>query len=254
MAMDLIAAFGRSMKSIDLDAERKKDLFCASDPMEDSVCFAYMRTLTFPGQTKEGVILRLNEELKERGFDIVSRVDLQAALETTGKVFDKPYVVFGVVHPEMALQALAAEPALGPLLPFSIALTENAAHEMVLQVVRPAVLWSAAVPADQFPVTAAIVRDLDQLLRDTFDTVVRLPLPHPDVVYTWPPVRLPPEAGAFEVASKRAWDQVKDGGKAKFGKAGKNLPGENIQIMAGSMSRPMSLDSNAPGTPTNEAE
>lgn len=46
--------------------------------------------------------------------------------------------------------------------------------------VRPAILWSSAVRADQFPVTAAIVVELDQLLRDTFDTVVRLPLPHPD--------------------------------------------------------------------------
>lgn len=58
----------------------RTDLFCPSDPVEDSVSFAYMRTLTFPGQTKEGIILRLNEELKERGFDIVSRVDLQVIL------------------------------------------------------------------------------------------------------------------------------------------------------------------------------
>jgi hypothetical protein len=45
------------------------------------VCFAYMRTLTFPGQTKEGIVLRLNEELKERGFDIVSRVDIQVCVQ-----------------------------------------------------------------------------------------------------------------------------------------------------------------------------
>lgn len=57
----------------------------------------------------------------------------------------------------------------------------------------------------------------------------------------------------WEMVSWTAGWQV-NSGKDRYVKAGKDLPGEHVHIMAPSASRPMSLDSNAPGTPTHELE
>lgn len=58
--------------------------------------------------------------LKERGFGVLTRIDVQSTLkEKLGADFH-PYVILGACNPKMAHQALQAEDKIGTMLPCNV--------------------------------------------------------------------------------------------------------------------------------------
>lgn len=63
--------------------------------------------------------------LKERGFGVLTRIDVRSTLkEKIGAEF-RPYVILGACNPRMAHQALEAEDKIGTMLPCNVIVQEK---------------------------------------------------------------------------------------------------------------------------------
>lgn len=62
--------------------------------------------------------------LREEGFGIISRIDIQEALKEKIGVDFRPYVILGACNPSLAHQALLLEDKVGTMLPCNVVVQE----------------------------------------------------------------------------------------------------------------------------------
>lgn len=74
-------------------------------------------TLQVPFQQ---AIDRTEAALKEEGFGVISRIDIQEALKTKIGVDFRPYTILGACNPALAHEALKLEDKVGTMLPCNV--------------------------------------------------------------------------------------------------------------------------------------
>ena len=79
--------------------------------------YAFETRLSMP---IEQAIPRVLEELKQEGFGVLMDLDIQATMKQKIGVDLAPYRILGACNPQLAFQALQAEPAIGALLPCNV--------------------------------------------------------------------------------------------------------------------------------------
>jgi uncharacterized protein (DUF302 family) len=114
-------------------------------------------------------IERTQAALKEQGFGIISRIDLQAAFKEKIGVDFRPYTILGACNPKLAHEALQLEDKVGTMLPCNVVVqakgegeTEIAAIDPVasMQAIDNAALKEAAAEVRER--LRAVVRDLEK--------------------------------------------------------------------------------------------
>ena len=65
-------------------------------------------------------ISKTEAALKEEGFGIISRIDIQEALKTKIAVDFRPYTILGACNPALAHEALKLEDKVGTMLPCNV--------------------------------------------------------------------------------------------------------------------------------------
>lgn len=63
---------------------------------------------------------RTEEALKQEGFGVISRIDIQEALKTKIGVDFRPYMILGACNPALAYEALKIEDKVGTMLPCNV--------------------------------------------------------------------------------------------------------------------------------------
>ena len=91
----------------------------------------------------DDVIVDLTENLKGIGFGVLETLDFKKILTEKGLEFSDNYKLMEVCHPNLAKQALEANPDLGLLLPCTIAVYQKG-DENFISLARPISLLSMA--------------------------------------------------------------------------------------------------------------
>jgi uncharacterized protein (DUF302 family) len=82
-------------------------------------------------------IERTEAALKEEGFGIISRIDIQEALKTKIGVDFRPYVILGACNPSLAHEALKIEDKVGTMLPCNVVVQAKSGEETEVAVIDP---------------------------------------------------------------------------------------------------------------------
>jgi uncharacterized protein (DUF302 family) len=95
--------------------------------------------------------------LKQRGFGVLTRIDVKSTLKEKLDVEFRPYVILGACNPRMAHQALQAEDKIGTMLPCNVIVQELDGKSEVAAV--DPVASMQAIDNDTLAATARKVRD-----------------------------------------------------------------------------------------------
>lgn len=80
---------------------------------------------------------RTEEALKQEGFGIISRIDIQETLKTKIDVEFRPYTILGACNPKLAFEALKIEDKVGTMLPCNVVVQEFAPHQSEVAAIDP---------------------------------------------------------------------------------------------------------------------
>ena len=82
-------------------------------------------------------IARTEAALKEEGFGIISRIDIQEALKTKIGVDFRPYTILGACNPSLAYEALKIEDKVGTMLPCNVVVQAKGDAETEVAAIDP---------------------------------------------------------------------------------------------------------------------
>lgn len=91
----------------------------------------------------DDVVARVIAGLKERGFGVLSDIDVKQTLhEKIGADF-RPYRILGACNPPLALKALTAEDKIGVMLPCNVVVQDLGAEGVEIAAIDPTAAMSA---------------------------------------------------------------------------------------------------------------
>ena len=106
----------------------------------------------------EKAIERTEAALKEQGFGIISRIDLQAAFKEKIGVDFRPYTILGACNPKLAHEALQLEDKVGTMLPCNVVVQAKGDAETEVAAIDP-VESMRAIDNAELKTAAAEVRE-----------------------------------------------------------------------------------------------
>jgi uncharacterized protein (DUF302 family) len=126
--------------------------------------YGYQRVINEPFET---VDQKIRETLQERGFGILTEIDVKATLKKKLGVDFQKYRILGACNPPFAHKALTTEQGIGLLLPCNVVLWENADGSTTLAAVD-AQRMLGIVEREELE---ELAEEVNQLLRAAVDAV-----------------------------------------------------------------------------------
>lgn len=109
---------------------------------------------------------RTKAALKERGFGVLTEIDIKQTMKEKRGIDFRSYVILGACNPPLAEQALEAELDLGLLLPCNVIVYEEEGGTVVAAMDPEPVLSLV-----QNPALAPIAREVKQRLQKALDSL-----------------------------------------------------------------------------------
>ncbi|MEV0032490.1 DUF302 domain-containing protein [Nocardia sp. NPDC050793] len=116
------------------------------------------------GNSFEQTVAQVREVLTAQGFDVLSEIDVRAALPAEGASSMEGYVILGVCDPHLARQALEVDRAIGLLLPSNVVVRAEG-HATLVEALDPDLLVTRSGQPALGPIAAQIRRGLSSALR-----------------------------------------------------------------------------------------
>lgn len=110
---------------------------------------------------------RITEELTKVGFGILTEIDVQATMKKKLGLEMPPYKILGACNPGFASKAIAAEPAIGALLPCNAVVRQDAAGAVHVELMDP----NAVLQLVGRPEVAALATEVRQRLEQALAQV-----------------------------------------------------------------------------------
>ena len=77
------------------------------------------------------------EELKNQGFGVLTRIDVQATLKEKLGMDFRPYVILGACNPPLAHRALSEDAVVGLMLPCNVTIEAETDNTSVVRLANP---------------------------------------------------------------------------------------------------------------------
>jgi len=124
----------------------------------------YGFTVTVNGQFDD-VVGRVTEALKGEGFGVLTEIDVKATLKAKLDIDKRPYKILGACNPQLANQAIEAEPDIGLLLPCNVVVREAEDGSIIVGFMDPAAVLGL-VGREELQVLGTEVRTRLERVRD----------------------------------------------------------------------------------------
>ena len=108
---------------------------------------------------------RVEAALRDKGFGVLTEIDVTATLKKKLDVDFRPYVILGACNPHFAHQALQAESKIGTMLPCNVILQDAGNGRTEVAAVDPI----ASMQAVKNESLAAVAIQVQELLRSVID-------------------------------------------------------------------------------------
>jgi uncharacterized protein (DUF302 family) len=111
-------------------------------------------------------IERTTAALKEKGFGVLTTIDVKKTLKEKIDVDFRRYTILGACNPNFAHQALQHEPKIGAMLPCNV-IVEEVDGKVEISAVDP----MASMQAVENPDLEGIAREVQSLLRQVIEAL-----------------------------------------------------------------------------------
>jgi uncharacterized protein (DUF302 family) len=133
---------------------------------QGEMTMAYTIDRLVAGASFDDVDARVRRALADKGFGILTEIDVQATMKKKLGIEMQPYRILGACNPTMAHQAIGIEPRVGAMLPCNV----------ILRAVDGGVEVSAIDPVASMasidnPALHAVAGQVRSLLADTIETL-----------------------------------------------------------------------------------
>jgi len=118
----------------------------------------YTINRTISGADFETVEKRVRSALTDKGFGVLTEIDVKATMKKKIDVDMEPYLILGACNPKMAFEAIGLESRVGAMLPCNVIL-RAVSGGVEVSAIDP-VASMQAIENDALKVVAAQVRDL----------------------------------------------------------------------------------------------
>lgn len=88
----------------------------------------------------EQTVAQVREELAEVGFGVLTEIDVAATLKNKLDVNTAPKIILGACRPQLAHQALEADPRVAALLPCNVVVTDSGEGNTLVEALDPGVM------------------------------------------------------------------------------------------------------------------
>lgn len=85
----------------------------------------------------EEALEKITLKLKEQGFGVLTRIDMQATLKEKLGQDTRRYIILGACNPNLAFEAIGIEVEIGLLLPCNVIIYENDDGKTVISSIDP---------------------------------------------------------------------------------------------------------------------
>ena len=110
----------------------------------------------------DAAIEHVTRALADKGFGVLTTIDVKATLKKKIDVDFKPYTILGACNPQFAYKALQAEDKIGTMLPCNVIVIGKGPDKTEVSAVDPA----ASMAAIDNPDLAAVAGPVRELLQD----------------------------------------------------------------------------------------
>ena len=128
---------------------------------------AFTLHTTIQNRSLNTVITQTTEALAKEGFGVLNTIDIQATMKKKLDKDERPYVILGACHPQIAHQALSFLPSIGALLPCNVVISENDDQSISISIIDPVSLFSIL----NRPEMNDIALDVQSRLNTVLDTL-----------------------------------------------------------------------------------
>ena len=115
----------------------------------------------------DDAIERVTAELAERGFGILTTIDVKATLKKKLDVDRRPYMILGACNPNFAHQALELEEPLGLLLPCNVVVYQDESDHTVVAAIDAKAMLGVVGRSE----LDAVADEVNTMLRAAVDAV-----------------------------------------------------------------------------------
>ena len=114
----------------------------------------------------EEAIEKVTEALQEKGFGVLTTIDVSTTLKKKLDVDYPPYVILGACNPSYAYKALQLESKIGTMLPCNVIVQQNEAGKIEVSAIDPAASMQAIDNPGLGDVAGAVREMLQKMIED----------------------------------------------------------------------------------------